>query len=326
MRLIGLTAVFALNVFFAPLAVEAQQGGKIYRIGYLGNGNLTTSGPNLDAFRRGLRELGWIERQNVAIESRWADGNLERLPALASELLKTPLDVIVVAGGPGVRAARQTSRTVPIVAAIMGDPVAAGFAASLARPGGNITGSAVQFDDLATKQLQILKEVAPKAVRVAILNDRATINTVILNAAEPAARALGLKPRVFDIRDVRDIEESFRTAKAEQIDAMYVIPSSTFARHQARLGELAVKHRLPAIYEDKQYVEAGGLMSYGPSFTDRFYRAATYVDRILKGTKPGDLPIEQPTKFELTINLKAARAIGLVIPPSVLGRADQVID
>jgi putative ABC transport system substrate-binding protein len=268
---------------------------------------VTTSGSSLDAFRQGLRELGWIENQNVAIEYRWADGNLERLPFLASDLLKAKLDVIVVAGGPAVRAARQATRTVPIVAALMGDPVTAGFAASLARPGGNITGSAVQFDDLATKQLQILKEVVPKAARVAILTDHAIINTVILNAAEPAARALGLKARVFDIREVRDIEASFRTAKAEQIDAMYVTPSPKFARQQVRLGELAVTHRLPAIYEDKQYVEAGGLMSYGPSFTDRFYRAATYVDRILKGTKPGDLPIEQPTKFELAINLKAAR-------------------
>jgi ABC-type uncharacterized transport system substrate-binding protein len=326
MWLIGLVAVLALNGSLVSPAVEAQQDARVYRIGFLSNGSPTSSKPFLDAFREGLRERGWIERQNFSIDYRWADGRLDQLPVLASDLLKAPLDVIVVAGGPGVRAAQQANRSVPIVAAIMGDPVAAGFAASLARPGGSITGTAVQFGDLATKQLQILKEVAPKAARVAILTDRATINAVILDALEPAGRTLGLKGRVFEIRDARDIEASFRTAKAEQMEAMYVSPSPTFSRQRVRLAELAIKYRLPAIYEDKQYVEEGGLMSYGPRFTDLHYRAATYVDRILKGARPGDLPIEQPTKFELAINLKSARAIGLAIPPSVLGRADQVIE
>jgi putative ABC transport system substrate-binding protein len=307
-----------------PLATEGQQAAKVYRIGHLVNGNATTSAPFVDAFRQGLREFGWVEGQNVSIEYRWADGNLELLPALATDLLKAPFEVIVLAGGPAVRAAREATRTVPIVAAIMGDPVSAGFTASLARPGGNITGSAVQFDALATKQLQILKEMVPKAARVAVLFDRATINDVLVKAIEPAARTLGLKAQVFEIRDVADIESAFQIARAG--DAVYVSPSPTFARHKARLAELAVKHRLPAIYEDKSYVEGGGLMSYGPDFIDLFRRAAGYVDRILKGAKPGDLPIEQPTKFELAINRRAATAIGLTIPPSLLARADQVIE
>jgi putative tryptophan/tyrosine transport system substrate-binding protein len=257
----------AVSVIAAPLAVEAQQPGKVYRIGFLGNGDPTQSAPSLDAFRQGLRELGWVEGQNVAIEYRWADGHLERLPALASDLVRAPVDVILVAGGLAVRAALQATRTVPIVVAIMGDPVAIGFAASLARPGG-----------------------------------------------------------VFEIHEVPDLEGAFRTAKAERADAMHVLPSPAFSRQRARLAELAVKHRLPGIYEDKLYVDAGGLMSYGPSFPDMFRRAASYVDRILKGARPGDLPIEQPTTFEFAINLKAAKALGLTIPPSVLARADQVIE
>jgi putative ABC transport system substrate-binding protein len=225
---------------------------------------------------------------------RWAGGNLDRLPALASELVRASVDVILVAGGAGVRAALEASRTVPIVSAITGDMVAAGFAASLARPGGRVTGLAVQFEDLASKQLQILKETVPKVVYVAILHHTTPPNLVVLKATEAGARALGLKGRVFEIRDVPDLDGAFRTAKADRADAMYVLPSPTFSRHRARLAELAMKHRLPGIYESKEYVDAGGLMSYGPSFPDLYRRSAHYVDRILKGAKPGDLPIEQP--------------------------------
>ena len=313
-----------LGVFVGPPAANAQRAEKLYRIGYLGNGDLTTSAPTVDGFRQGLRELGWIEGQDVSIEYRWADGNLDRLPALAAELVKFPLDVLLVAGGPGIRAAQQATLTVPIVVAIMTDPVIAGRATSFARPGGSITGLAVQFEDLATKQLQLLKETVPNVTRVAILDDHAVRNITTQQAAEAAARALGLRPRVIGIRDVRDFEGAFRDAKREQVDAIYVLPSPTFARHRARLAELAVKYRLPGIYEDKAYVDAGGLMSYGPSFPDLFRRSASYVDRIFKGAKPGDLPIEQPTKFELAVNLKAAKAISLTIPPLVLLRADYV--
>jgi putative ABC transport system substrate-binding protein len=305
---------------------KAQQAGKTWRVGYLGNANPTLSAPSRDAFRQGLRELGWVEGQNVSIEYRWAGGNLDRLPALASELVRASVDVILVAGGAGVRAALEASRTVPIVSAITGDMVAAGFAASLARPGGRVTGLAVQFEDLASKQLQILKETVPKVVYVAILHHTTPPNLVVLKATEAGARALGLKGRVFEIRDVPDLDGAFRTAKADRADAMYVLPSPTFNRHRARLAELALKHRLPGIYEAKEYVDAGGLMSYGPSFSDLYRRSAHYVDRILKGAKPGDLPIEQPTKFDLAINLKTAKALGLTIPPSLLQRADQVIE
>ena len=319
---------FALALLAAPFAAEAQPAGKVPRIGYLGNGNPTSSsGPTRDAFRQGLQALGWIEGQNVVIAYRWADGDLTRLPALALDLVATaPVDVFLTAGGAGVRAAQQAARAVPIVAAILGDPVVNGFAASFARPGGNITGLAVQFEDLATKQLQFLKETVPNVTRVAILDDHAVRNTYIQKAAEAAARSLGLTTHVIGIRDERDLEGAFRTAKAGRANAMYVLPSPTFARHRARLAELAVTHHLPGIYEDRSYVDVGGLMSYGPNFPDLFRRSASYVDRILKGAKPGDLPIEQPTKFELAVNLKTAKALGLTVPPSMLARADEVVE
>ena len=261
------------SVLAAPLAPEAQQAGKVWRVGYLGNGNATPSALYRDAFRQGLRDLGWVEGQNVTIEYRWADGDLQRLAPLAAELLRTPVDLMLVAGVPGVRGARQATRTVPIVSAITGDPVTAGFAASLARPGGNVTGLAVQFEDLAGKQLQILTETVPKAKRIVILHHASPPSRMILEAAERAARTLGLKGRVLDIRDVSDLAGAFRTAEREQADAMYVLPSPTFSRHRANLAELAVKHRLPGIYEDHGYVEAGGLMSYGPDFRDLYRRS-----------------------------------------------------
>jgi putative ABC transport system substrate-binding protein len=301
----------------------------VYRIGYLGNSNPTQGAPNLDAFRQGLQELGWVEGQNVSIEYRWADGDLSRLPALALELVRARVDVLLVAGGPGIQAAQQTTPSIPIVVAIMTDPVVAGRAASFARPGGNVTGLSVQFEDLATKQLQLLKEAVPNVTKVAALDDHAARNarnTTIQKAAETAARSLGLTTRVVVIRDEGDLEGAFRTAKDDRANAMYVLPSPTFNRHRARLAELAMKHRLPGIYENRDYVKAGGLMSYGPSFPDLFRRSASYIDRILKGAKPADLPIEQPTKFELVINLKTAKALGLTIPPSVLLQADEVIE
>ena len=310
----------------APRAAEAQQAGKKYRIGCLYNGNPTQSAPTVDAFREGMRELGWVDGQNVSLEYRWADGNLDRLPALVADLVRLPVDVIHLAGGPAIRAARQTTRTIPIVVALMSDPVVLGFVTSFARPGGSITGLAVQFEDLASKQMQLVKETMPNAARVAILDHHGIPNPGAQSSAETAARALGLTVRVIGIRNESDLQAAFRTAKAEHADAMYVLPSPTFNRHRALLAELAMKHRLPGIYEAKEYVVAGGLMSYGPSFPDLFRRSASYVDRILKGAKPGDLPIEQPTKFELVINLKTAKALGLTIPPSVLARADQVIE
>jgi putative ABC transport system substrate-binding protein len=262
----------------------------------------------------------------VSIQYRWADGDLERLPALASDLVRAPLDVIHLAGAPAVRAALRATRVVPIVSAITGDPVANGFAASLARPGGNVTGLAVEFESLATKQLQLLKEMIPRLARVAFLHATTTPTPNTIKAAETAAHALGFKSRVFHIHDMLDFESAFRISSTEQTGAMYVMPSPLFSYQRERLAELALKYRMPATYESPEYVKAGGLMSYGPNFIDLYRRSASYVDRILKGAKPGELPIEQPTTFEFVINLKTAKALGLAIPPSLLARADQVID
>jgi len=308
----------------APLTVKAQQTGRAPRIGFLGNGNPNLQSPSVEAFRQGLRELGWIEGQNITIEYRWAGGNMDRLPALASELVKLPVDVIVTAGSPAVRAARQASITIPIVVAIMSDPVALGYAASLARPGGNVTGLASLFEELTPKQLQIFKETMPRATRVAILSYVDSAPS-ILPATEAAARALGLKARVFRIRDVADLDAAITAAKTERADGVHVLPAPFFNHHRARIAELATKHGLPSISEASEYVQDGGLMSYGPNFPGMYRRAASYVDRILKGAKPGDLPIEQPTKFELVINLKTAKALGLTIPQTLLLRADEVI-
>lgn len=310
----------------APFAVGAQQAVKTARIGYLGNTNPTHHAPSLAAFRQGLRELGWVEGKNILIEYRWADGDLGRHPALAAELVKLRVAVIATAGGPAIRAAMQASSTIPVVSAIMSDPVADGFAASLARPGGNITGLAVQFEDLVSKQLQLLKETVPKASRVAILlQSTAASASTARKRAEAAARLLGLAARVIGIRDVSDFDGAFKTARSEPADILLVFPSPTFNRHRARLAELAAKHRLPAIYENGEYVDDGGLMSYGPNFPDMFRRSASYVDRILKGARPENLPIEQPERFEFVINLKTAKALGLTIPPSILFQTTRVV-
>ena len=231
------------GVLAAPLAAEAQQAGKKYRIGCLYNGNPTQSAPTVDAFREGMRELGWVDGQNVSLEYRWADGNLDRLPALVTDLVRLPVDVIHLAGGPAIRAARQATRTIPIVVALMSDPVVLGFVTSFARPGGTITGLAVQFEGLASKQMQLVKETTPNAARVAILDHYGIPNPGAQRAAETAARALGLTVRVIGIRDESDLQAAFRTAKAERADAMYVLPSPTLNRHRARLAELAMKHR-----------------------------------------------------------------------------------
>jgi putative tryptophan/tyrosine transport system substrate-binding protein len=325
------TVALGLCILLGPLGSEGQQVVRVYRVAVLANTNSALHARSAEAFREGMRELGWIEGQNVAIQYGWADGNLDRLPALASELIRVTPDVMVVAGPVGVRAALQATSSVPIVAAIMGDPVLTGVAASLARPGGRVTGSAAQFEDLVTKQLQILKEMVPKVVRVAILaHTTSAVNPNAVNpnlkAAEAAARALGLKGRVFEIRTAPDVEGAFQKARAERAGAVLVLPSPAFSGQRQRLAELATKHRLPAIDEDKGYVDAGGLISYGPNFPDLYRRAATYVDRILKGARPSDLPIEQPTVFELAINLKAAKALGLAIPQSLLLRTDHVIE
>ena len=306
-------------------AARAQLSGSPPRIGFLNNLNPNLASANTEAFQRGLRDLGWIEGKDIIIEYRWADGDMARHTALVSELVNLPVAIIVTAGSPAVRAAQQATHTIPIVVAIMPDPVALGFVASFARPGGNVTGLANLFEELTPKQLQILQEVLPNARRIAMLSDPAMGDRGIQSATEAAARTLGLVPRVFNVGDASDLEVAIRTAKYERADAVLVLPSPFFNRYRGRIAELAIMQRLPTFSEAREYVKDGGLLSYGPSFPQMYYQAATYVDRILKGGKPGDLPIERPTKFELVVNLKTARSLGITISPALLSRADEVI-
>jgi putative ABC transport system substrate-binding protein len=318
-----ISALLALAA--APLAASAQQAAKIARIGLLGNGNPTIAAPLLAAFRQGMRDLGWIEGRNLQIEYRFAEGDLSRHPALAAELVKLRVDLIVTTGTPAIQAALQASSTIPVVATIAHDPVGLGFAASLARPGGNFTGLVPQLEDLVAKQLQFLKETMPKASRVAFLLDTANPTTV-LKPAEVAARVLGFEPRVIEIHDLPDYENAFKAARSGGANVLLVLQSPAFYRHRARLAELAAKYRLPAMYESAEYVDDGGLMSYGPYFPDMYRRAASYVDRILKGARPGDLPVEQADRFEFVINLKTAKALGVTIPPSVMFQTTRVVE
>ena len=311
-----------------PLAAEAQPAGKVYRIGFLSPAS--PSDPRvqrfLAAFRNGLGELGYVEGQTIAIESRWAAGKYERLPGLAAELVRLKMEVIVTAAVPAIRAAKEATSTIPIIMAVVVDPVATGLVASLARPGGNITGLSLMTPELVGKQLEMLKEVVPKASRVAVLwNPANPGNAPQLRAAEVAARTLGVRLQPLEARGPREIDSAFAAMSKEGASAVVVLVDVVFIDQRTRIADLAATRRLPSVYGLPEYVEAGGLMAYGPSYIANYRRAAVYVDKILKGAKPGDLPIEQPTKFEFVINLKAAKALGLTIPPSLLQRADEVI-
>ena len=324
MRRIGLAVVLAVGLTFPSVAAEAQSS-KTPRIGYLGIGNPTPVPSQLEAFRRGLRDLGWVEGQTVTIEYRWAEGIPGQLPALAADLVRLRVDVIVATGTSGIRAAKEATRAIPIVFVVLVDPVATGLVKSLARPGGNLTGLASQFEDLITKQPQLLKEALPKLSRIALLY-RAESPAATMSAVDTAVRGLGLSARSLKVAGAAEYENAFRTAQRERAEAILVLPSPFFSAHRARLIELAARYRLPAMYEFKDYVQDGGLMSYGPNINAMFRSMASYVDRILKGAAPGDLPIERPATFELVINLKTAKTLGITISPSVLGRADQVIE
>jgi len=316
--------VVALTV--CGVVVEAQQPQKIPRIGYLGANFPTTNPARIKAFRQGLRELGYVEGKNVVIEWRFAEGKLDRLSELAAELVRLKVDVIVSAGPPPTRSAKQATVTIPIVMAFDDDPVGSGFAASLARPGGNITGLATLAPEISGKRLELLKEIVPRLSRVAVFGTSTQPgNAQSLRETEPAAGAFGVKLQYLDVLGPKDIETAFRAASKGRADAVLALQSSVLNSQRTQVADLAVKSRLPTIYGRPEYVEDGGLLSYAPSYTDLFRRAATYVDKILKGAKPADLPVEQPTKFELIINLKAAKQIGLTIPPNVLARADKVI-
>ena len=307
-------------------SAAAQQPTKIPRIGYLSGPSRSTSPARLNAFRQGLRELSYVEGKNILIEYRYAEGKLDRLPALAAELVSLKIDIIVTPGPAPTRAAKEATSTIPIVMAQDPDPVGNGFVASLARPVGNITGLATLAPELSGKQLELLKEVVPRLSRVAVFgNSKEPATPQLLKEAELAATAFKMKLQYVDLLTPKDIETAFRAAGKGRAEALLVLGAFLFNPHRAQIAELAVGNRLLAIYNAIEWVEAGGLLSYGTSFPDLFRRAATYVDKILKGAKPADLPVEQPTKFELIINLKAAKQIGLIIPPNVLVRADRVI-
>jgi putative ABC transport system substrate-binding protein len=280
----------------------------------------------MDAFRKGLHELGYVEGKNIVIEYRYAEGKLDRLPAFAAELVRLKVDVIVTAGASATGPAKEATTTLPVVMTQDGDPVATGVVASLARPGGNITGLSTLGPELSGKRLELLKEIVPKLSRVAVFGTSSQPNYAqLLKEVELAAKASGVKIQNLDILGPKDLETAFRAAGKEHAGAALVLASAVILSQRPQMLDLAVKSRLPVIFPQNEYVEDGGLMSYAPNYADLFRRAATYVDKILKGGKPADLPVEQPTKFELVINLKAAKQIGLTIPPSVVARADRLI-
>jgi len=309
-----------------PLGVEAQQAGKVYRIGYLSSGTATGSW-SLQTFREGLRELGWVEGRNIVIELRFAETRYDRLPGLVAELVRLRVDVIVAVSAPAIRAAKEATTTIPIVMAIVVDPVATRLVASLARPEGNITGVSSTAPELMAKQLEMLKEIIPRISRVAALwNPANPGNEPQLREATIAARSLGMQLHPVEARNPTDLERAFAAIARGQPDAIIVLTDVMLIEHRTRVARLAAERSLPTVYGRPEHVEAGGLMAYSASRAEMFRGAAVYVDKILKGARPADLPIEQPTKFELTINLKTAKALGLTIPPSLLLRADQVIE
>jgi ABC-type uncharacterized transport system substrate-binding protein len=318
-----LCAVMLLT--FAVIA-EAQQPKKVPRIGYLSAASASSQVANLEAFRKGLRELGYAEGKNFVIDERYAEEKLDRLNELGAELIRLNVDVIVTGGPVATRAAKGATSAIPIVMGYDSDPVGNGFVSSLAHPGGNITGLSSLAPEISGKQLELLKEIVPKLSRVAVLgNSTHPGDTQAFREMEQAATAFSLHLQFFDVRLAKDMETSFRGAGKAHTGGIAVLASPLAISQRAKIAELAVKNRIPAIYPWPEFVQDGGLMSYGVSFTDMFRRAATYVDKMLKGTKPADIPVEQPKKFEFIINLKAAKQIGLTIPPNVLARADRVI-
>ena len=316
--------------FLFPIhPTDAQQTGKVARIGYLDASTASGSEFLVDVFRQELSKLGWIEGKNITIDYRFAEQNLERLPELAAELVRLKVDLIAVVGGPPAFAAKKATTAIPIVMALGGDPVASGLVASLARPGGNVTGLSSLAPDLTTKRLEVLKDAIPKLARVGLLRlpgDSRTTRSLQLKELRAAAPALKLNLEEIETQlEPKGLESAFQTAKQKRAGAIMTIAAREFFAERKRIIELAVKYRLPAIYYQKEFVDEGGLMSYGLDYVDHFRHAAHYVDNILKGTKAADLPVQQPTKFEFIINLKAAKQIGLTIPVRVLERANQVI-
>ena len=314
-------AALAGGLLAAPLAAEAQQVGKVYRIGWLS----TRPHPFTTAFRAGLRDLGYVEGQSVVIEEQYAEGQPDRLPGLARELIAHRIDVFVTSGSMSALTAKEATTTVPIVS-ITADLLALGLVRSLAHPGGNVTGLAILSTDLSGKWLELLTGTVPNLKRIAVLGDTSQSNNVMFERMSVAASTRGVQLIPLKARDAAGIDAAFTTAVRKHVGGLIPVASPVFAAQKHHIVALAVKHRLPALYEHRDFVDSGGLMSYGPNLDDVYLRAATYVDKILKGAKPADLPVEQPTKFELVINLKTAKALGLTIPPSLLLRADEVIE
>jgi putative tryptophan/tyrosine transport system substrate-binding protein len=316
--------LLCLTFVAAPLAAEAELNA-VPRIGVLRPG--LPFDPYIETFRRALKDLGYVEGRNIILEFRWAHGRAERLPELAAELARLQLDLIVVAGTKPTRAVQRATSTIPIVMAAVGDPVSSRFIRSLARPGGNITGVTLLRPGLGGQRLALLKQLVPSATRVAVLRNPDTLADVapLWGDTETEARKLGLQLHVHDVRNIPELSQAFDAMPRDGAEVLLVLPDPTFTASRGRIAELAAKRRIPTMYEAREFVVAGGLVSYAASLADQFSRAASYVDKILKGAKPADLPIEQPTKFELVINLKTAKALGLTIPQSVLLRADEVI-
>jgi putative ABC transport system substrate-binding protein len=318
--------LFVVVLLAVGFLAEAQQPKKVPRIGFLATVSPSTLSDRVEAFRQGLRELGYVEGKNIVIEWRYAEGKADRLPGLAAELVRLKVDIIVTSGPVPTRSAKTATSTIPIVMTNDPDPVANGFIASLARPGGNVTGLSALTSELSGKRLEFLKEIVPRLSRVAVLRvPNYPGNAQAFRETELAARALSVQLQYLDVTDTKSIESAFREAVNGRADAVLLLSGSVFVLQRKQIAALAVKSRLPTIHYRHDFVEDGGLISYATSITDLTRRAATHVDKILKGAKPADLPVEQPTKFELIINLKAAKQIGLTIPPNVLARADKVI-
>jgi putative tryptophan/tyrosine transport system substrate-binding protein len=319
-------ALVALGCCAGPLAALAQQQGKVWRVGFLSLASASLSSQTTGVFLKGMRELGYVEGKNLVIEWRFADGNFERLPALAAELVQLKVDVIVAVASAAIGAAQKATTTIPIVMATTGDPVGSGFVKSLARPGGNITGLSNMGGDTGAKLLDLLLTVVPKLSRVGVLvTPTSTTYRAISESVQAGAQKAGVKTLLAEASTPQEVENAFSMIAGEKADAVIVGAAPFFALHRQRIAELAIKYRIPSIFGNRAYVEAGGLMSYGYKLTDNYQRAAIYVDKILKGAKPADLPVEQPVTLELVVNLKTAKALGLTIPQTILLRADDVI-
>ncbi len=325
-RRLALSFILILAILWVPLGAEAQQAGKVYRIGYMSVPSRQSAERLIPIFLQALRERGWVEGRNLLTEWRWAEGKVERLPEFAAELVRLNVDLIVAPQTASALAAKNATRTIPIVFMFPADPVGVGLVASLARPGGNATGlTGTPTLDIFGKQLELLKETVPKASRVAVLSNPASaaVMAPTLREVERAARSLGLELQVLGVRGPEDFDRAFEAMTRERASALFVLPDAMLFSHRQRLIDLEAKHRLPTMHNVREFVESGALMAYGVDLAWHMRRAAFYIDRILKCAKPGDLPVEQPTKFELVINLKTANALGLTIPQSVLLRADE---